>query len=454
MAHTLDIIDKLFNDLNALQPIKSEDKNRLDKKFRLEFNYNSNHMEGNTLTYGETELLLMFDDTLGNHQLREYEEIKAHDLAYHIIEDLAKDTERPLTEQIIKNLNEIILVRPYWKDAITPDGHNTRRQIKVGSYKEYPNSVRLQNGEMFEYASPTETPAKMQELIEWYREEESVLHPITLASMLHYKFVCIHPFDDGNGRIARLLMNYVLLKNNFPPVVIKSADKNNYLRALHIADLGDYEALITYVAENAIWSLELSIKAAKGESLEETGDFVKEIELLKRKASSQKTPKSPLVIYETFNQIKNKLWRSVNGILQHFDDLFNEAKSIYKLNGWNENFETRTVSTFNIPFTKEVSDKPKALKIFGYDIYSEDIEKLEFVNIMYGLRGSIKPENLSLKLEVNFNLYDYLFKIKLNDKSIFESRKIYKEIFLDNEISEINVVTQKHILEFLKEKMN
>src|ERR1700753_3671010 len=198
MKHNLDIVDELYIALNNLRPLKTEDQNRLDKKFRLEFNYNSNHIEGNTLTYGETELLLLFDDTIGNHNMREYEETKAHDVAYHMVEELAKDNERPLTEQIIKNLNEIILVRPYWKEAITPDGQNTRRQISVGNYKEYPTSVRLQNGEIFEYASPAETPIQMQGLIEWYRDEKNSLHPATLATMLHYKFVRIHPFDDGN----------------------------------------------------------------------------------------------------------------------------------------------------------------------------------------------------------------------------------------------------------------
>jgi Fic family protein len=283
MATSLDRVDILAEQLKKLLPMKPEDQERLDKKFRLEFNYNSNHMEGNTLTYGETELLLIFDDTTGNHTMREYEEMKAHDVAYHLMEEWAKDKERPLTEQNIKNLNEIILVRPFWKDAITPDGQATKRQIKVGDYKDYPNSVRLQNGEIFEYAKPSETPMLMQELIDWHRNEENGLHPVTLAAMLHYKFVRIHPFDDGNGRVSRLLMNYILLRSGLPPVVIKSNDKANYLRALNRADIGDYEAFIEYIAEQAVWTLQMSIKAAKGESIDEPGDLNKKLAQLKRK---------------------------------------------------------------------------------------------------------------------------------------------------------------------------
>ena len=251
MTFGIEKVTVLTEELRQLLPMKAEYQQRLDKKFRLEFNYNSNHLEGNTLTYGETELLLIFDRTTGNHELREYEEMKGHDVAYELIKDLAADHERPLTETTIKNLHSLLLVRPFWKEALTPDGQPTRREIKVGNYKEYPNSVRLQSGEIFHYASPEETPIKMGELIAWLREEEEKqeVHPVVLAALLHYNFVRIHPFDDGNGRLSRLLMNYVLFKHNLPPVVIKSADKKEYLRVLGDADSGNPEPLIEYISQ-------------------------------------------------------------------------------------------------------------------------------------------------------------------------------------------------------------
>ena len=284
MQQILRIVDELLAQVKTVQ-IKEDDQRNLDKKIRLEFSYNSNHIEGNTLTYGETELLLIFGKTQGQHELREYEEMEAHDVAFKMINEWAADKEQPLTEMAIKNLNEVILVKPYWKEAITPDGQLTRREIKVGDYKEYSNHVQLQNGEIFYYASPAETPIQMGELIHWYRseEEKKELHPVALAALLHYKFVCIHPFDDGNGRISRLLLNYVLLKNNLPPVIIKSVDKKNYLFALNQADTGNIEAFINYIAEQLVWSLQLHIKAANGESLDEPGDLDKKLFLLKKK---------------------------------------------------------------------------------------------------------------------------------------------------------------------------
>jgi Fic family protein len=115
-------IDKLKKQLTRLQPLSAENQQRLDKKFRLEWNFNSNHIEGNTLTYSETELLLIFDQTKGNHELREYEEMKGHDVALKLFYDLAFDKERNLTEKFIREINEILLVRPFYKEAIPPMG--------------------------------------------------------------------------------------------------------------------------------------------------------------------------------------------------------------------------------------------------------------------------------------------------------------------------------------------
>lgn len=320
MSKLLQTTSALLERLRSLQPLKKEDQQRLDKKFRLEFSYNSNHLEGNTLTYSETELLLLFGDAPGNHTKRELDEMEAHDVAWRLVEEWAYDKEHQLSERDIKNLNEIILVKPFWKDAQTPDGHTTRRLIKVGSYKEHPNSVRLQNGELFHYAAPGDVPIEMGDLITWYRSEEAQeLHPIARAAMLHYRFVCIHPFDDGNGRVSRLLMNYALLKGGYPPVVIKTEAKADYLRALHRADVGELEAFVDYVAEQSIWSLQLSLKAATGESIDEPGDFEKRLARLKKKTGA------PEEIGMKYNQ------EALEITLGHLESIFNSWEKAMKM---------------------------------------------------------------------------------------------------------------------------
>jgi Fic family protein len=328
--------------LKKLLPMAEANQKTLDKKFRLEFNYNSNHLEGNTLTYGETELLLIFDETKSSvsHQYREYQEMKAHDAAFSLIKKWAADKEQPLAEAHIRNLNAIILVEPFWKEALTPDGQLTQRLIKIGQYKEFPNSVRLPNGEIFDYVSPADTTIAMGELMDWYHQEEkaATIHPVELAAQFHYRFVRIHPFDDGNGRLSRLLMNYVLLKNDLPPVIIQSADKKNYLVALHQADSGDIYAFIDYIALQLVRSLEISIKAARGESIDEPGDLDKKLAML-RKRMGEDTDikvvirKEPASVHAIIAESILPLARAWEKRLQDFDPFFYSRECVVMMDG-------------------------------------------------------------------------------------------------------------------------
>src|SRR5690606_2635794 len=129
----------LKKEWEALQPLTHEQAQRLWKKLRLEWNYHSNHIEGNTLTYGETELLLFHDQTSGNHTLREYAEMKAHDVGIAHVRTLAEDPSRLLGESDIRDLNKLILKEPFWKPTQTVGGAPTRKRIVPGDYKTSPN---------------------------------------------------------------------------------------------------------------------------------------------------------------------------------------------------------------------------------------------------------------------------------------------------------------------------
>ncbi len=336
----------IFNKINHLKSefsvltMSEKDQRRLDEKFRLEFNYNSNHMEGNTLTYQDTKVLLLKDILPQGklYQMRELEEMKAHDVAYAMIREWAAEPDREITERDIRELNKIILVKDFYKDAITPEGQPTRKIIKAGEYKSDPNSVLLANGEIFYYADPLDVPVKMQELMDWYRDEKTSIHPITLAAVFHHKFVLIHPFDDGNGRLSRLLMNYILMKNGFPPVIIKSAEKQTYLNALRLADAGDMEAFIRFIAEQIIWSLEISMKAAKGESVEEMGDLSKKLDLLLKQESLKGDVAGKYSIKKVDalmnNSFKN-LFQGLEQLLEKFDMLYSNRKLTLTINNLN-----------------------------------------------------------------------------------------------------------------------
>lgn len=176
-------IENKIKELERLQPISAESQQKLDKKCRLEFNYNSNHLEGNILTYEETELLLIFDQTEGIHKFCEHKEMQAHDVALKMIKDETKDIERPLTQQFVRSLNEHLLVRSFWKDAVIADGQRTRKEIFPEKYKETPNPDSLANGEVFHYMAPADVDKEMADLVAWYHENGAGENPMTSAAL-------------------------------------------------------------------------------------------------------------------------------------------------------------------------------------------------------------------------------------------------------------------------------
>ncbi len=305
MNKNFDSIETLKGEWDSLQPLAPEHERRLWQKLRLEWNYHSNHIEGNTLTYGETVLLILHGQTHGNHTLREYEEMKAHDVGIEHLRNLAADKARLITPADIRDLNRIILKESFWKPTQTPDGQPSRAQVIPGDYKTLPNSVVTATGELFEYAPPMEVPARMQALVDWLGEvlADKQEHILRIAAKFHHDFVLIHPFDDGNGRVARMLVNYLLLRDGYPPIIVPTERKKDYLTALRLADAGDMAVLADFLGSCLIRSLQLGIKAAKGESVEEPGDLEKEIALFLKSQSirnDQPVARSSEVVYSLY----------------------------------------------------------------------------------------------------------------------------------------------------------
>ncbi|WP_275441013.1 Fic family protein [Lepagella muris] len=219
-------------------PLDESDRHRLSMRFTVDFNYNSNHIEGNTLTYGQTELLLIFGKVMGEGELKDYNDMKASDVGLKLMEVESLTKDMPLTQNFIRQLHKTLLREDYKVYRKLPGGEYTSYIVHAGQYKTRPNSVITRTGERFEYASPEETPALMTDLIDWYNEEESKgeINAVDLAALFHYRYIRIHPFEDGNGRIARLLVNFILARHNYPMIVVRSRKKYEYLDALSMSD--------------------------------------------------------------------------------------------------------------------------------------------------------------------------------------------------------------------------
>ena len=335
-------LEQLYNEWQALQPLKPEHQNRLDRKFMLEFNYNSNHIEGNTLTYGQTELLLFFGKVVDEANMKDLEEMKAHNVCLKMIQAEAGEKDKPLTETFIRQLHHTLLREDYTVYRQQTDGTATSYVIHAGVYKTRPNHVTTSTGERFEYASPEESPALMTDLVSWYNEEEQrgCMSPIELASVFHYRYIRIHPFEDGNGRIARLLVNYILTRHGYPMVVVKSNDKSNYLTALNRCDVAvgptpsvgahataeQLAPFITYMSKCLERALLISIKAAHGENIDEADDWKKSLKLKYRDKMNK-----PALTDEFLDNVLNKVYQP---LLNRIDSELSEFYSIFSSFYW------------------------------------------------------------------------------------------------------------------------
>lgn len=281
-------IEELKQKIESYGKFDENLKTKIWDKLRLDWNFHSNHLEGNQLEYGQTKLLLLHGITVGGKPLKDHNEIVGHNQAIKILEEMVRGGEF-LTQHNIRHLHEKILPQASYCDSITSNGKPSRKLIEGGKYKTSPNHVLTATGEIFRFAEAFEVPAKMQDLLEWTKEEiNKNANPTIIAAKFHYRFIRIHPFDDGNGRMARLLMNFILMKYGLPPVIIKSSDKGNYLLALQKADgLGEDE-FTPYIANNLIKSLELMIRALEGENIDEDADLEKEIRLLESEVLNKK----------------------------------------------------------------------------------------------------------------------------------------------------------------------
>ena len=360
LASLIEQIDLLKKEIDSLRPIHPDRMGRIMQKFRLEWNFHSNHIEGNSLTYGETKSFLLHGITANGKPFKDHLDIKGHNEAILWIEEVIKE-KRPLTETFIRELHKMILKESYRNPAITEAGQRTTREIKVGQYKTTANHVKTATGELFYFASPEETPAKMQELIEWYRTEteKGEMHPLILATSLHFKFIAIHPFDDGNGRVTRILMNMIFMQNGYPPVIIQSSKekRGEYYQSLQKADGGDLEAFMEFVGTRLIRSLELMIKGAKGENIEEEDDLDKKLFLLDQKLSNTKVThkKTPESFWRANEELIAPLvYKSIQK-LRKFDRYFHENRLDLFINGSYRDINFRDTASLS-EFTKALAN--------------------------------------------------------------------------------------------------
>ena len=229
--------------LDAKRPLPKYTLKSLREKLFLEWTYNTNAIEGNTLTINETKVVLE-GITVGGKTMREHLEVINHRDAITYVEEIVQKSE-PLSEWQIKNLHRLVLKGIDDEYA----GIYRDQQVFISGAKHIP-------------PAPFLIKEQMEQLIDWYQKETGNMHPITRGAMLHAIFVGIHPFIDGNGRTSRLLLNLELMKDGFPPVIIKVENRLAYYEALDKAHTQkDYDDFIQLVVKAVEHSLDLYLSA-------------------------------------------------------------------------------------------------------------------------------------------------------------------------------------------------
>ncbi len=214
-ADFLEKINQLLKEINAHRPLSKGEFNELKKSLKVEFTYNSNAIEGNTLTRSETKLVIEDGITIAGKTIREINETLNHNELFEILY-AAIEEQTPLDENLIFKIHKFVLKNIDDENA----GIYRKIQVYISGDEKMPTA-------------PVKIPEEMKDLLDWFEKNKDHIDPITLAAEFHYRFVKIHPFIDGNGRTVRILMNVILMQREFPLVIIPMVRRAEYISSLN-----------------------------------------------------------------------------------------------------------------------------------------------------------------------------------------------------------------------------
>lgn len=246
LNHQLQVrLEQKLKRLNQFRPLPPVQVAKIREHFALEMTYNSNAIEGNSLTLKETAWVIKDGLTIKGKPLKDHLEARDHHAAleylYNLIDQNAHQT---ISEVLIRSLHQLVVRETESETA----GQYRTGNVMITGADHQPSDVSL-------------VPGEMRDLIKWLKKTENKLNPIERAALLHHKLVYIHPFFDGNGRTARLMMNVLLMQAGYPLVIILKNDRKKYYRVLSQADKGKYQSLVQFIAQAAERSLNLYLQA-------------------------------------------------------------------------------------------------------------------------------------------------------------------------------------------------
>ncbi|NCO15365.1 cell filamentation protein Fic [Candidatus Wolfebacteria bacterium CG1_02_39_135] len=239
-----DRIENKLKALNELRPLPPSAVKKLQEQFKIEMTYNSNGIEGNSLTLKETFLVINEGITIKGKPLKDHLEAKNHYEALEFLSGLVeKNRKQTLSERLIRGLHQLVV-------------QETEKEW-AGKYR---NSDVIIGGAEHKPPAASDVPYEMEKLIKWWKQNQRKLPIVELAALIHHRLVYIHPFFDGNGRVARLVMNLLLLQAGYPLVIVLKNDRKKYYRVLTQADKGNFVPFVRFIAQTIERSLDVYLK--------------------------------------------------------------------------------------------------------------------------------------------------------------------------------------------------
>jgi len=318
-------IDELQQKINAFGVLSSDVKKKINYKFRLDWNYYSNRMEGGTLTREETRSVMVGNIDVKGKPLKDVMEMNGHDKVVLDILKIGKGELR-IAEKRIKDIHKAIM---HEEDA--------EKVSQIGNWKSRPNEIINYKNEKISFTPPSEVAEAVHDLLNktnteldsFFGNKES-LHPTVIAARFHIGYVSIHPFYDGNGRTARILTNLLLISCGLPPIIIKDKHKQAYYQLL--ADIqaygGNAELFYDFIDERMIESQQLVLDAIEGKDIEQPDDIDKKLALLETELGAIdpdeeiKKEFSKEVLLEIYDSWFTQLMNSVVPAIQKFNRFF------------------------------------------------------------------------------------------------------------------------------------
>ena len=305
--------------------------NKINYKFRLDWNYYSNHLEGGTLTKEETRSVMTDIIDVRGKSMKDVAEMRGHD---HIITDIIKigQGDNRILEKRIKDIHTAIMY-----EEIIKNRH------KIGVWKTKPNHIINYKGEKNDFTKPENVAEELHNLLDktnakldLFFADKKTEHPIIIATKFHIEFLSIHPFYDGNGRTARILSNLILISCGYPPIIIKNDVKDTYYKLL--ADIqvygGNINLLENFLSERLLNSQQLILNALDGKDIEELDDVDKEINLFKKDFANKDEviQKTDEVVYNTYKSSISPLLILFLKKHEQFEDLFVKKETLSLVN--------------------------------------------------------------------------------------------------------------------------